>query len=554
MSGKRTAIYLDADADISSTLSKLDKVEADEIVLVIPKGSILFHSPVNLKIIKAEAESRNKPIVLVTTDVRGRVMAERAELPVYPDLDLPEVEGRLAPPVAVSEPSPRPTRFKPETKLTYKKRKLPLARSLQVKTVAESDEYPPATPPIARRSRGGGGRSGVVFGFVLLALLVVGGLAYFVLPHATINLDINADPFNHKFKLVLADQDDKSAAGQNVFKGRFIEVTKEVVQTFPATGGKNQGNTASGTITVYNYTGSLKGLIPETRFVSPAGLVFRIKSDVLVAPAKKGADGSLVPGRAKASVVADSGGSAGNLSPNTKFTIPGLGSAGIDLVYGKNDDPFTGGTDSEVKVVAESDIESAKESISKNVFLNIEEELRGQVRKGEELIPTLIQNDIIDSVPGVAAGAERESFDLKVQVRSWTLLPDRDKLAGIINNTVDTIVPRDQILTPQTIKEARVVLDNADFLMHTIDFTVELDGLIAPKLDPGELAGSVANRSPEEAGRLFDSLTNVVSHKIKLWPFWTKRLPILESNIRINFSYVNQAAGAANQTEAKTTP
>ena len=133
-------------------------------------------------------------------------------------------------------------------------------------------------------------------------------------------------------------------------------------------------------------------------------------------------------------------------------------------------------------------------------------------------------------------------------------MPERGKLAGIINNTVDTIVPRDQVLTPQTIKEARVVLDNADFLMHTIDFTVELDGLIAPKLDPGELAGSVANRSPEEAGRLFDSLTNVVSHKIKLWPFWTKRLPILESNIRINFSYVNQAAGAMSQTEAKTTP
>jgi hypothetical protein len=374
-----------------------------------------------------------------------------------------------------------------------------------------------------------------------------------VLPHATVSLDISAEPFNHKFKLVVADKDDKNAAGQNLFKGRFVEVTKEVVQTFPASGGKNQGNAASGTVTVYNYTNSLKGLIPETRFVAPAGLVFRIKSDVLIAPAKKGADGSLVPGRAKVSVTADSGGTTGNLPTGTKLTIPGLGAAGIDQVYGKNDEPFTGGTDSEVKVVAESDIESAKESISKNVFLNIEEELRAKVGRNEELIPQLIQNDVIDSVPSVAAGAERETFDLKVQVRSWTLLPDKGRLADIIDNTVQSIVPRDQVLTPQTISGVRVVLDNADFLMHTIDFTVELDGLIAPKLDLTELTGSIANRSVTEAGKLFDSLPKVVSHKIKLWPFWTKRLPILESNIRIDLSYINQAAGAAS-SESPNTP
>lgn len=554
MNGKRKAIYLDADADISSTLGKIDRLEADEIVLVVPKGSVLFHSPVNLKIIKAEADSRSKNIALVTTDVRGRVMAERARIPVYQDLDLPEVISSAPSSSAEVPDIPRSSRFKQEVKLTYKKRRLPASRLPQVVPLPDEEGRKIVSPPVSARSRGSWGRSGVIVGFVFLALLVVGVLAYFVLPHATINLDISAKPFSHKFKLVLADQDDKSAAGQNLFKGRFVEITREVVQNFPASGGKNQGNAASGAMTVYNYTNSIKGLIPETRFVSPAGLVFRIKSDVLIAPAKKGADGSLVPGRTKAGVVADSGGTTGNLAANTKFTIPGLGSAGIDLVFGKNDEPFTGGTDSEIKVVSESDIESAKESISKNVFLNIEGELRKQLGSREEIIPALIQNDIIDSVPEVSAGTERDSFDLKVQVRSWTLLPAKDKLAEITNNTVETIVPRDQVLTPPTVKGARVVLDNADFLMHTIDFTVELDGLIAPKLDPRELAGSIANRSSAEAGRLLDSLSDVVSHKIKLWPFWTKRLPILESNIRINFSYINQAAGDSTGADLPAAP
>ncbi|MFA5270641.1 MAG: hypothetical protein WC400_03500 [Patescibacteria group bacterium] len=553
---KRKAIYLDANADIASTLNKLSRLEAEEIVLVVPKGSVLFHSLVNLKIVRAEADQLGKQLILVTTDVRGRVMAERANIATSADLDLPEDTAiDVAIPVkvksAVSPAVARPGGFKNEVKLTYKKRKLPSTPAFKLTSTIR--EEAPVTPAVADiRPKINWGRSGVVVGFVALALLVMGVLAYFVLPHATVNLDVSAEPFNHKFKLVVADQDDKSAAGQNLFKGRFVEVTKEVVQTFEATGGKNQGNAASGTITVYNYTSTLKGLIPETRFVAPSGLVFRIKSDVLVAAAKKGADGSLVPGRAKTNVVADSGGTTGNLPAGTKFTIPGLGSAGIDQVYGKNDETLVGGTDSEVKTVAESDIESAKESISKNVFLNIEEELRAKVGRGEELIPQLIQNDVIDSVPSVAAGAERESFDLKVQVRSWTLLPDKSRLSDIIDNTVGTIVPRDQVLTPQTISGARIVLDNADFLMHTIDFTVELDGLIASKLDLTELAGSISNRSVTEAGKLFDSLPKVVSHRIKLWPFWTKRLPILESNIKINLSYINQAAGAASSDVVST--
>jgi hypothetical protein len=553
---KRKAIYLDANADIASTLNKLSRLEAEEIVLVVPKGSVLFHSLVNLKIIKAEADGLGKQLILVTTDVRGRVMAERANITTSEDLDLPEEsgsDGATTPVVikpTVSPASARPGGFKHEAKLTYKKRKLPSTPSFKISTASDEETMITRPRSLKPRSKVNWGRGGIVTGFVVLALLVMGALAYFVLPHATVSLDVSAEPFNHKFKLVMADKDDKSAAGQNLFKGRFVEVTKEVVQTFPASGGKNQGNAASGTVTVYNYTNSLKGLIPETRFISPAGLVFRIKTDVLIAPAKKGADGSLVPGRATASVTADSGGTTGNLPIGTKLTIPGLGLAGIDQVYGKNEQPFVGGTDSEVKMVAESDIESAKESISKNVFLNTEEELRAKVERGEELVPQLIQNDIIDSVPSVAAGAEREAFDLKVQVRSWTILPDKGRLSTIINNTAQSIVPRDQILTPQTISGARVVLDNADFLMHTIDFTVELDGLIAPKLDIPEIVGSISNRSPAEAGRLFDSLPKVISHKIKLWPFWTKRLPILESNIRINPSYINQnvgAVGASNQ-------
>lgn len=549
----KKAIYLDINADLSLALNKLEQVDAEEIILVIPRGSALFHSPVNLKILQASVKSKQQTLALVTLDQVGRALAAKIGIPVYDQLDLavsieatpiPQSDAMAPAPNLEVEPIPQLSSFPTgrRVKIKYQPRWPEFRRAKQFidQPRSKTQEISLVNPDnIASNTPSLKTKFSFSILFILLALVILGGVIYFVLPKASISLEVKSEPFNHKFKLVLADQADPEAAGQNVFKGRFVEVAKEVVQTFPTTGSKNKGNPASGVIVIYNYTKIIQGLIPQTRFVSPNGLVFRISQDVLIAPARAGSSG-LMPGRTKAKVVADTGGSNGNLPVGTKLIIPGLKAISTDLIYGKNDEPFVGGTDNEVKIISEEDIKSARESISKNVFFEIENELQKQVKKNEELIISLIQNDIIDSVPSSAVGAQKEAFDLRVQIRSWTLLPTKDKLTDIISNSALTVVPNDKMLTPQTLKSARIVLDNADFLSHIVDFTVELDGLLAIKLDNLEIVGSVANRSLSSADKLINSLSDVVSHKIVLWPFWVHKLPLLESNIKITTSYVNQ--------------
>ena len=537
----RKAIYLDVNTDLATALDKLKQIKTEEVLLVIPRGSVIFHSVINLKIIKSEAETMGKILSLVTMDSKGRSMAEKIGIPIFQDDTSRGEEEKMEIKDHDSSEEAIPVEPVERKRITFLRsehrhsRKIPksqpIIRSRQVSEIKEIE---------TDISESGWRRNKLVIIFVSLAVVVLGGVIYFVLPRATVDMDVYAEPFVHKFKLVLADQDDLNAAGQNVFKGRFADVTKELIQTFPATGTKNKGNESSGTITIYNYTRIIQGLIPETRFVNEDGLVFRIKKEVLISSARVGSSGSLIPGRTKAKVSADEGGTIGNLSAGNKFTIPGLGSTGIDLMFGKNDDPFVGGTDNEIKVVSEEDIESAHASISKNIFLDTETELQSQVIKNNELIISLIQNDIIDSVPSVAAGAQRDAFDLKVQVRSWTILPEKEELSNIIEHTLNNIIPKDQELTDQTLSNARIVMDNADFLMHTIEFTVEIDGLIATKLDLDELSGSISNRSTNNAKQLLDSISDVASHKITLWPFWVNKLPILESNIKIILNYINR--------------
>lgn len=550
---KRRAIYLDANNDIYSTLGKLERLDADEIILVIPKSSVLFHSLINFKILKAEIQRRRKVLAIVTVDLKGHQLAQRAGIPVYKNLELNEEDEPEAMPAGAIPALPaEPAKISREPLKIKYKRRVPLSRPLpqsQATVIKETSvssgvtmNNPLRLPVISLRMRKDWGRNLILFGWITGAIVVLGLVIYLVAPRATVNLEVQSQPFTHQFKLVLADQNDKEAAGQNVFKGRFITVDKKMTQTFPATGIKNNGNPSSGTITVYNYTRSAKplGLRAQTRFAAPDGQIFKSQSELLVASAVTGTGGKLMPGRAKVFVAAEAGGTKGNLPVGTKLTIPGLGSLGVDMVYGQTEDPLVGGSDAEVKMITEDDIKAAKESISKNVFVDAEAELQKQVNKREELIPDLIQNDIINVVPSTAAGTARENFDLDIHIRSWTLLSQIGQLDGIMQNTINTIVPASQSLTPQTLRGMRLTLENADFTTHILDFTVTVDGAIAPKISAPEISESLANRSLKSVETLFNSIPDIISHKVTLWPFWVTKMPLLESNIKITFSYVNQ--------------
>ncbi|MFH1088566.1 MAG: hypothetical protein V1719_01880 [Patescibacteria group bacterium] len=548
---KLKAIYLDASNDLYSTLGKIERLDAEEVVLVIPKSSVLFHSVVNFKILKSETQRQNKMLAIVTLDPKGHQLAQRAGMPVYKDLDLNKTDVQNNAVVVSSSETKISPSTASEVKIEYKRR-APISRPLAALSEVISDEEmgptkPPSFKPIVPlikpkiKLRADWPRNLGVVGWVLGSLVVLGVVVYLVVPRAEINLEINAEAFSHKFKLVLADKTDKDAAGQNVFKGRFVVVEKKLTQSFDSTGIKNNGNKAGGIITIYNYTQASRplGLRAQTRFLSPDEQVFKSAEEVLIASAVAGAGGKLVPGRAKIRVEAEEGGTKNNLLAGTKLTVPGLGALGIDLVYAVNEDQFVGGTDAEVKMITEEDIKVAQESISKNVFVDAEAELQKQVGKNEELIPALIQNDIINVVPSAAAGTARDKFDLDIHVRSWTLLSEKNQLDNIIQTTITGIVPTNRELTPQTLKSARINLDNADFSTHISDLTVIIEGLVAPKISTSELSESLANRSLVSVENLFNSIPDILSHKVTLWPFWVKKMPLLEGNIKINFAYIS---------------
>ena len=77
---------------------------------------------------------------------------------------------------------------------------------------------------------------------------------------------------------------------------------------------------ASGSITVYNnYSTASVKLIKNTRFQTPAGLIFRVPADVVI-PGKQGS----TPGQVTVTVFADQVGQQYNIGPTPRLTVPGL--------------------------------------------------------------------------------------------------------------------------------------------------------------------------------------------------------------------------------------
>jgi Pyruvate/2-oxoacid:ferredoxin oxidoreductase gamma subunit len=79
--------YIDIDEEITSIVDRLRKAKSKEVVIVVPKRAILIQSIINLKLLKKEADSVRKNIIIVTQDKFGKMLIEKAGMTVEQKLD-----------------------------------------------------------------------------------------------------------------------------------------------------------------------------------------------------------------------------------------------------------------------------------------------------------------------------------------------------------------------------------------------------------------------------------------------------------------------------------
>ncbi|MDO4611611.1 MAG: hypothetical protein Q4B34_02005 [Candidatus Saccharibacteria bacterium] len=409
----KDVIYIEPEDDITDIITKIENSKEKIIALVPPKKAGVFRSIVNIKLIAKAGAGAEKTIVLVTTDPSIIKLAAGVKLPVTKNLktapaipteeDEIEEDGEIEEVVeeALEEEEineePEEEAEAVEEKAEEPEEKAKKAKKNEKKEKAGGFLANAKNPALVWIREHKKASAGIGAGLVLLIL--VGVWAFAIAPAATITLSLRTIKNNFSENVTFTENALEEDASAGKFYLTQYKVENVIDVEFEATGEKNVGEKAKGEVVVYaNLVYSPRGgstNIGNTftnnglSFVATDGTTLSYTDakscenvdddmDLSEAMAELYDNGCRLSARVKVEAAAP--GTAYNLEATSAGWR--ASSSGVQ-VY--SDSAMTGGTDKIVKIVTQSDIDKALDSIE---TASVEE-------KKEKLLETVPEDDFV---------------------------------------------------------------------------------------------------------------------------------------------------------------
>lgn len=530
-------IYLEADEEITSVIDKLQKLEGKSVSLVVPKGASLLQSVVNLKILKKEAENLDKEIALVTQDRIGRNLASQVGLSVYDKISSPR------PVIQAFQPEPETTDTI-ELDLSEKK-PLKTPPGIKVHRYDEGTGTPPPpthvtakplsaedykVPPVGKPQVPGKKKAKIIIISIILAVVAL-GLFFIFYPKAIVTLALNSEPLEESIEIVVDDSINQPKTANDSIPGELLEVENQSNKTFSATGTKDVGEKAKGTIKVSNGTGDEQYLPAGTEFKSSAGLSFISTGAVTVPKATASVDssGNVV----KKSGTADAGVEA--KEPGDKYNI-GAGSFTVtsnSKVSADSTSAMSGGVTKQIKIVSQDDINNAKTSLQEDLKNLNHQDLTKKAGKN-----TVIDTGITDEIASFSATknvlAEADSFQANLKLKSKTLAFSEEAYREMIVSALQKKIPTGKDLILSSADAITTTGEVADYSLGIMKLSGKVKSHLVAKIDDNNVKTQIKNKTRQAAQDSLKVLPGVSSVEITLRPsWWLKKIPSLEKNIII---------------------
>ena len=407
----KDVIYIEPEDDITDIITKIENSKEKIIALVPPKKASVFRSIVNIKLIAKAGVNAEKTVVLVTTDPSIMKLAGVTKLPVTKDLQsaptIPENDAEdeieTTSEEAVLEADAGETEeeivetVEAEAKSEKKEKKEDAEDGGEYDDEAKDDAGSGSAKADKKKPKKSTGRwlmdhrKRLIFGgagaLVLILILV---WAFGVAPAADITVAVRTTTTNFSENATFTTKPEE----ENVAEGKFYLTEKKIEEKteveFEATGKKNIGEKATGSVVVYKYFRGKENTAINTgasfvhdglRFVATEDISFGWDGNDINKCENQGQASSILSGcliYARVSVQAAEPGEKYNVSASNDWTT----SAAVSGAY--SDNAMSGGNDKTVKVVLQSDIDEAvakiaaenasKEDVNKNKLLATIEE------------------------------------------------------------------------------------------------------------------------------------------------------------------------------------
>ncbi|MBQ2672665.1 hypothetical protein IJG01_01685 [Candidatus Saccharibacteria bacterium] len=565
----KDVIYIEPEDDITDIITKIENAKAKIVALVPPKKAGVFRSVVNIKLISKAGASADKKVVLVTADPSIMKLAAATKLPVAKnlqtapivptdDLELDDSESD-----EVVEETPEKTE-EPEDE-TEKDEEAPE----DTKEVDSQEAEPAVKPEKAKKAKSGTtAKTGnkiigwikehkkITIGGGIGALLLILALiwAFAIAPSVTITVGIrtNSYPFSENVTFTTNLTDEKAGEGKFYLDQKKIESVQEV--EFEATGKKNLGEKASGELIVYAYFPlNIKSSvqISEGEIFTISGLSFKATKGVVLTYSGEGR--SECANKDNSEGLVDYGCRINGTVPviasesGNKYNIA-ASSTGWDTnarVFAYSDKAMSGGTDKEITVVQQSDIDKAKGELSSANESENKAKLYEGLGDDALVIDSSFKQETADAVSTPAVGEEvkeGEKAKLKAVTTTSVYVIDKTKVE-------EFIAEKAKIEAGHKIYEMQnPFVEN--FLKTDAGYTGRLktNYMTGPTVTVASIVDLVKGHGTGDATHLLKDINGVNDVKIDTSFPWVTSIPSDTNKITVNLEIKDQDGNKVEQT------
>jgi hypothetical protein len=580
----KDVIYVDVEDEITNIIDKVNTSKSKVVALVLPKRATVFQSIVNMKLLKKKATDAKKRVVLVTSEASllplagvvgvhiAKSLQAQPEIPPNPNVDLDndspvnlsddepeepkEIDhnapiGELAGLAAVGSMVSRadePDNIEidndalprdelgldaidndGQTKKTPKNKKL---KKLSGKTtkIPDFDRF----------------RKWLLIGLGVIILLVVFYIVgYKILPKATIIVQTNTSNVSSDLTLTLTQANQNLDPSSDTVPAKLQTATKTSTSTsVPTTGTKAIGTSASGTITITNKDVSTSTDVPAgTMFTDSSGnFSFTANTDTTIPGCSVFHGICSHPGTDSVTVTATAIGTSYNIN-STSYTS----SDSSVNAFSSSQDPadsiqgssMSGGSSSNVQVVAQADISSAESQLSALNGSEEEQQLENSLtQQGYMPIPATYVAGTPVYTPSAVLGAQANSITVNESV-TYTMYGAKqsDLNTLVVNNVNQSINPSTQSILDSGISGANFTQQSTTSTSDQV--TMQTNSTVGPKLDTSAIASQSAGKKSGDIESAIAQTPGVTNVSVKYSPFWITSTPSSVKKITVVIEKAN---------------
>lgn len=348
---------------------------------------------------------------------------------------------------------------------------------------------------------------------VILGIIILGAfLTYYYTYKVTANIVLTVKP------KIIAQTEDVTFSptasndfSKNIIATKIVDTSVTGDLTTDATGKKDVGNKAKGTVTLYNNGSSSVKLESGTTIKSSNNVLFLLDKDVTISSASGDIFSGTKPGTVDTSVTAKDIGTDSNLPSGTKFTI----GSNANLAA-KNDNAFSGGSKKQVQVVSKNDVEKLKTNLPKSLEGKANEEITKKVAADQTLIPLIIVDGLSSQKFDKDIDDEAKKVKLTASVKFEGQTYQKDDMTDFAKARLKNKYSQDISFADNTISTS--IKDPIEKKSNQITATLVISAGLLPNINKDEIIKNAQNESLPKTQDRLSELPQVIGAKVNFSP------------------------------------